>query len=114
MRLSALLIACALAACAAEPAVQPVAEVRPVVQCASPDRVRASAPSGVRLVEIAPVAPFLAALNAIPPQTHVSADRILVAHMGDAGRVFLFTGGCLTLHADLGWSLVEEMLGRGI
>lgn len=80
--------------------------------CASPERVKASAPHGIKLVEIAAVAPFLEALNAIPPETHATADQILVAHLGPGAKVFLFVGHCLVGHADLAWSDVETILGR--
>lgn len=111
MRLLALLLACALAACAADPV--PVAIPVAESSCKEWEPIRAIAPAAAHLTEIVPAAPFLAALNKLPPESDISADHVWVARRGRGeARVFFVTGGCLDGAVDIPLEVLAELLGQ--
>lgn len=68
----------------------------------------------VELIEVTDLAYFLKGFNALPPQSDFTADRIFVAHLGEAARVLFVTDGCLEKMAEISWGDAVALMGEGI
>jgi hypothetical protein len=110
--LAALLLApyLALAGCASQaPAID--AAAAPPAACMRWEQVRALIPPGVTVATVDDPQAFLAAFNALPPATNVTADELRVARAGRVGHVWFLTAGCVTDHWMMPWEAVSALLG---
>src|SRR5581483_4789554 len=92
MGAAAALVLVSCAAPGAAPAPPPQAAA---AQCVPVAALRSTAQQRrVPIAKVEPVAPFLAALNRLPPPSDYAADEIYVLHLDDIARLILVTGGC--------------------
>lgn len=67
----------------------------------------------LEMAEVKPTAPFLAALNKLPPPSDYTADNIYVLHLSDSARLILADGGCARNMVDIPWGEFIDLAGQG-